>query len=153
MQSCERGLLTCLSYKSDDLGVQEIAPFNKTVKYFNKTLSDGDGIKFAISNQDSKQKAWVEIQISSENSQTKLDTAPSAFQMYTYDPNNGTLTSEYIFSRTGKTYIKPLNSLFYYAAAKDGAYTLHVTYGNMKNSMVLIYSGLALMVTSFIFVF
>ena len=52
-----------------------------------------------------------------------------------YDPNNNTITSEYIFSRTGKTYIKPLNTLFYYAGANNGGYTLHVTYGNTKAAL------------------
>jgi len=75
--------------------------------------------------------------------------------MYTYDPNNGTLTSEYIFSRSGRTYIKPLNSLFYYVAAKDTGYTMHVTFGNMKNAFNLVYSMVAplLLITSFIIVF
>lgn len=69
--------------------------------------------------------------------------------MYSYDPNNGTITSNYIFSRTGKSYIKPLNSNFYFVGANNGSFTVHITYGNTKNAFRLLFSGMAL-VTSLI---
>ena len=75
------------------------------------------------------------MQLSAKGSSEKYNATPSSFLMHAYDPNNGDLTSDYIFSRTGKTYIKPLNSIFYYVAAKDTGYTIHVTFGNMKNAL------------------
>src|SRR5687767_2326006 len=56
--SCEQGILTCLAYKSTDLGVKEIPPYNKTQRSFNFTIMDGESTRFAISNYDPTKISW-----------------------------------------------------------------------------------------------
>ena len=97
-----------MNYKASDLGVRDIAPFSKVKTNFTQTIADGQGIRFSVSNQDSKQKAWVELSLLTSNGSSVLDRAPAEFVMYSYDPTNNTLLSPYIYSRSGKTNIKPL---------------------------------------------
>ena len=59
--SCEKGIITCLSYKSRDLGVFQIVPYVTTSHSFNYNLTDGNSIKFAVSNQDPNITAWMAV--------------------------------------------------------------------------------------------
>lgn len=61
--SCEQGIATCLNYVSVDLGLKEIPPFTTVKSSFNYSLRNNQSVKFAISNQDSKTKAWFKIMI------------------------------------------------------------------------------------------
>ena len=72
--------------------------------------------------------------------------------MYSYDPNIGNITGNYIFSKTGKTYIKALNTNYYFVGANQSAFQLYVTYGNTKNAVKLIMSGIAI-ISSLIILF
>ncbi len=62
-QSCEQGLTTCLNYKSVDLGLKEITPFSNIRASFNYTVKEGQGVRFGISNQDSKVKGWFKVML------------------------------------------------------------------------------------------
>ena len=59
--SCGTGITHCLNYKASDYGVLQIKPFNQTNSNLTISLRNGDSAKFAISNQDSKSKAWFEV--------------------------------------------------------------------------------------------
>lgn len=61
--SCEQGLLSCLAYKTQDLGVKEIPPFTSIKASFNYTVTSTKAIRFAISNQDSKTKGWFKLMV------------------------------------------------------------------------------------------
>ena len=53
---------------------------------------------------------------------TVLNAAPAPFVMYSYEPTNNTLLSPYIYSYTGKTNIKPLNTSHYFVGANGGSF-------------------------------
>lgn len=59
--SCEQGPQVCLDYNAKDLGLLEIAPYNKTINLLNYTINAGSSIKFAVTNEDSKTKGYMEL--------------------------------------------------------------------------------------------
>jgi hypothetical protein len=61
--SCEQGLLSCLAYRTNDIGVKEIPPFTKIKASFNYTVTSTKALRFAISNQDSKTKGWFKVMV------------------------------------------------------------------------------------------
>ena len=135
--SCEKGVFTCLAYEAVDMGVQEVAPYNQTHRYFNQSVTAGKGVKFGVSNQDSKEKAWVEIQLSLlDNSTVVLDEQPASFVAYYYNQTNANDSmTEYIFSKSGKVNMKPQSTSFFWVGTSNQSFTMHVKYGNYMVAM------------------
>lgn len=110
---CEQGIKTCRTYRTENLGVKEIPPYNDTYESFNFTIYDGKAYKFAIANQDSQRRANFKfnmtINVTDENGivVTKvLDQPPEWYELSYYDPSNGT-KEDYIFSKVGRSYMLP----------------------------------------------
>jgi hypothetical protein len=107
LNSCEKGISTCLNYVATDLGVLEIPPYNNTKQIITKTLADGESLKLAISNEDSKTKAWFQVQLL--NGTTLLSTVPTQAVMNYYNQGSNSI-DPYVFSNTGKSHLKPLTT-------------------------------------------
>lgn len=63
-----------------------------------------------------------------------IESKPSSLHLYYYDQVNGNMSS-YVFSKTGKTYLKPLTTRFFYVASNSTEVILNITYGNTKWAM------------------
>ena len=155
--SCEKDLLSCLAYRTNDLGVKEIPPFTTIKASFNYTVSSTKAVRFAISNQDSKNKGWFKVMVKNapvvESEDQIVDVAddsteivnlsneilpekdPGLFIKY-FDQNSGDMKTDFVYSKTGKSYLKPLNTRFLYIyAVNNTKQTVRVMYGNTKYSV------------------
>jgi hypothetical protein len=136
--SCEQGLLSCLAYRTNDIGVKEIPPFTKIKASFNYTVTSTKALRFAISNQDSKTNGWFKVMVKNaplvdsedeivdvtEDSTEIIDLIneiltekdPGLYIKY-FDQNSGDMKTDFVYSKTGKSYLKPLNTRFLYIYA------------------------------------
>ena len=157
-KSCEQGLLACLAYKTNDLGVKEIPPFTLVRSSFNYTVTPQNAVKFAISNQDSKRKGWFKLMLkngqqvdpddvypdSADVDTTSLvdirdqilESKPDGIYIKYFDQNTGNFKTEFVYSKAGKSYLKPLNTRFIWVYAIGNSTTVSVLYGNYKGALL-----------------
>ena len=131
-------MLSCLAYRTNDIGVKEIPPFTKIKASFNYTVTSTKALRFAISNQDSKTKGWFKVMVKNaplvdsedeivdvtEDSTEIIDLSneiltekdPGLHIKY-FDQNSGDMKNDFVYSKTGKSYLKPLNTRFLYIYA------------------------------------
>ena len=63
------------------------------------------------------------------------DKDPGLFIKY-FDQNSGDMKTDFVYSKTGKSYLKPLNTRFLYIyAVNNTKQTVRVMYGNTKYSL------------------
>ena len=66
----------------------------------------------------------------------KPEISPGLFIKY-FDQNRGDLKTDFVYSKTGKSYLKPLNTRFIYIyAVNDTKQTVRVMYGNTNYSIL-----------------
>jgi hypothetical protein len=61
-----------------------------------------------------------------------LDKPPSGVSISYFDQNTGIISPDYVYSKTGKSYLKPLNTRFLFVQTSDSPVTVTVMYGNTK---------------------
>ena len=126
---------------------------------FNYTVTPQNAIKFAISNQDSKRKGWFKLMLKSgqqvdpddvyPNSADVdatslvdirndiLESKPEGIFIKYFDQNTGNFKTEFVYSKAGKSYLKPLNTRFIWVyATGDATTTVSVLYGNYKGALI-----------------
>ena len=59
-----------------------------------------------------------------------LPSVPSGVILYYFDENSVSIAPDYVYSKTGKSYLKPLNTRFLYVATNNSDVTVQVMYGN-----------------------
>ncbi|TNV75719.1 hypothetical protein FGO68_gene11109 [Halteria grandinella] len=66
-----------------------------------------------------------------------LSSAPAGVYITYFDQNTGLTTPDFVYSKTGKSYLKPLNTRFLYVYSNNSDVTLSVMYGNTKQANYL----------------
>ena len=139
--------------------MKEIPPFTLVRSSFNYTITPQNAVKFAISNQDSKRKGWFKLMLkdgqqvdpddvypdSAEVDTTQLvdirndilESKPDGIYIKYFDQNTGNFKTEFVYSKAGKSYLKPLNTRFIWVYATENASTtVSVLYGNYKGALL-----------------
>ena len=65
-----------------------------------------------------------------------LESKPDGIYIKYFDQNTGNFKTEFVYSKAGKSYLKPLNTRFIWVYATGNSTTISVLYGNYKGAIL-----------------
>ena len=65
---------------------------------------------------------------------------PSGVKIYYYDQNSMAISPDFVYSTTGRSFLHPLNTRFFYAYSNGSDVQIEVIYGNANLNQAFILS-------------